>query len=275
MVVKRLLRFLIEHNIIRTGIDLFLVILIITQLFKLMRGTKGVFFLNGIIILFLTYIFSRALGLEYLNLLLSWIIIMLGVALPVIFQNELKRAIENLGRKNPIIKWFVKPPVIAIESIDIVAEAVESLSKQKIGALIVLEREDPLPVVGESGSYIDAALSAILIEEIFYPGSPLHDGAILIKGNRIRAAGCFLPLDNQLPLPQQLGSRHRAGFSLASQSDALVVIVSEETGGISLAYNGVLETGYNSERLKGTLKELIHPLQEKPVAAAGGKAEVR
>ena len=275
MVVRRLLQFLIEHNIIRTAIDLFLVILIITQLFKLMRGTKGVFFLNGIIILFLTYIFSRALGLEYLNLLLSWIIIMLGVALPVIFQNELKRAMEILGRKNPIIKWFVKPPVIAIESIDIVAEAVESLAKQKIGALIVLEREDPLPVVSESGSYIVAALSAILIEEIFYPGSPLHDGAILIKGNRIRAAGCFLPLDNQLPLPQELGSRHRAGFSLASQSDALVVIVSEETGGISLAYNGVLDTGYSSERLKGTLKELIQPMQDKPATTVSGKAEVK
>ncbi len=118
-------------------------------------------------------------------------------------------------------------------------------------------------IVKESGSYIDTELTKIMIRQIFYPNSPLHDGAILIKGSRIQSAGCFLPLDNQLTLPEELGSRHRAGLSLSAQTDALVVIVSEETGSISLACNGTLEPGYSSERLKYRLKELIQPVQTK------------
>jgi diadenylate cyclase len=229
-----------------------------------MRGTKGIFFLNAIVILFLVYVISNFLNLTIFSLLLQQLMFIMMVALPIIFQNELKRVLETMGRKNPIIKWFIKTPIIAVESIDIVADAVESLATEKVGALIVFERVDPLVVVNESGSFIDAALTKIIIRQIFYPNSPLHDGAILIKNSRVQAAGCFLPLDNELPLPQELGSRHRAGLSLSSQTDALVVVVSEETGGISLAYNGILETGYSSELLKFKLKELIDPLQMKP-----------
>jgi diadenylate cyclase len=240
-------------------------------MFKLLRGTKGIFFLNGIIILYFAYVASDFLKLKYLGLLLQWIMYMLIVGLPIIFQHELKRALEMLGRKNPIVKWFVKAPTIAVESIDIVATAAERLSRERTGALIVFEREDLLPVVRESGSYIDAILTKILIQQIFYPNSPLHDGAIVIKGSRILAAGCFLPLDNQLPLPQELGSRHRAGLTLSSQSDAIVIIVSEETGDISLAYNGVLESGYTSEHLKAALKELIYPTQAKGSAPTSSR----
>ncbi|MGE5583107.1 MAG: diadenylate cyclase, partial [Bacillota bacterium] len=232
------------------------------------------FFLNAIIIIFLVYSASKFLRLIMFSWLLEQLMLILMVALPIIFQNELKRVLENLGRRNPIVKWFIKPPIIADESIDIVADAVESLSREKVGALIVFQREDPLVIVTESGSFIDTLLTKIMIRQIFYPNSPLHDGAVLIKGRRIQAAGCFLPLDNQLPLPQELGSRHRAGLSLSSQTDALVVIVSEETGGISLACNGLLETGYTSERLKYRLKELINPVQIK-TAVENGKAQIK
>ena len=197
-------------------IDILLVILILVQLFRIMRGTKGIFLLNGIVILFLVYALSVNLGLKYLSTLLNWIMLMLIVALPIIFQSEFRRALESLGRSNPFLRWFLKPPVIAIESIDLVVEAIEQLANSRVGALIVFEREDPLPVVNQSGSYIDAVLSKILITQIFYANSPLHDGAVLIKGNRLQAAGCFLPLDNELRLPQELGSRHRAALSLAS-----------------------------------------------------------
>jgi diadenylate cyclase len=258
-----MLKFLTDRNVIFTIIDLLLVLLILTRLFKWMKGTKGIFFMNAIIILYLANIASDALHLKYLSILVQWIMTMLVVALPIIFQHELKQALEYLGRRNPIIKWFVKAPNIAIEAIDIVAETVEGLSKNRIGALIVFEREDILNVVRDSGSHLDGIVSKILIEQIFYPGSPLHDGAILIKGNRILAAGCFLPLDNQLVLPQKLGSRHRAGLSLSIQSDALIIIVSEETGGISFADNGTLETGLNSERLKVILRESIYPVESK------------
>ncbi len=267
-----MLKFFMDRSTIMTTIDLLLVLLILTRLFKWMRGTKGIFFINAIIILYLANIASDALSLKYFSILVQWIMTMLVVALPIIFQQELKRAIEYLGRRNPIIKWFVKTPQIAFEAIDIVVDAVDSLSKNWIGALVVFEREDLLTVVRDSGSHIDAKVSKIIIEQIFYPSSPLHDGAILIKGNRIVAAGCFLPLDNQLVLPQKMGSRHRAGLSLSNQSDALVIIVSEETGGISFASNGTLKTGLNSEQLKGILRESIYSAEPKP-AAPGSKVE--
>ncbi len=258
--------FLTDRVLMRTIIDLVLVLLILTRLFKWLRGTKGIFFINAIIILYLANIISDALSLKYLGVLFQWIMTMLVVALPIIFQHELKQILEFMGHRNPIIKWFVKAPNIAIETIDVVVEAVSVLSENKIGALIVFEREDSLGMVRDSGSNIDAIVNKILIEQIFYPGSPLHDGAIVIKGSRIVAAGCFLPLDNQLILPQKLGSRHRAGLSIATQSDALVIIVSEESGGISYANDGKLKTGLNFEKLKTALRELIYPVESKPVS---------
>jgi len=247
--------------LLRTILDLFLVFAVLRIIFKVMRGTKGLYFVNGLIILFAVFAASRYLNLTLFSQLLNQLMIMLMVALPIIFQSELKQGLEHLGRKNPIVKWFVKPSVIAPESITAVADAAEALAEKRTGALIVIEREDRLETVAASGSYIDAVLSKIMIEQIFYHNSPLHDGAILIKDNRIQAAGCFLPLDNRVELPQEMGSRHRAGLSLALQSDALVVIVSEETGKISLAYNGQIETGYTRERLQHKLTELIHPVK--------------
>lgn len=254
-----MLQFLANSRNFLNIVDIFLVLLLLNRLFKLMRGTKGVLFLNAIVIIFLISSVSHYLKLELFTSLLQQLMWILTVAIPIIFQNELKQALETLGQKNPIVKWFIKPSPIAAESIDVVAEAAESLSRLGIGALVVFERDAPLAAVIDSGSRIDSLLSKILIEQLFYPNSPLHDGAVIIKGNRIQAAGCFLPLDNQLVLPQQLGSRHRAGLTLSSQSDALVVIVSEETGSISLACNGILESGYSREQLKTQLKEIIAP----------------
>lgn len=275
--VQGLLDFIIaQQYIFKTVLDIILVFLILRGLFRIMRGTKGIYFMNGIIILFIIYAASRYLNLTLFTQLLDQLMLMLMVALPIIFQTELKRGLEVLGRKNPIVRWFIKPAVIAPESIGVVLEAAEAMSKKRIGALIVFERENPLMTVSQSGSLIDAVLSKVMVEQIFYPNSPLHDGAILIKENRIQAAGCFLPLDNELSLPQELGSRHRAGLSLATQTDALVIIVSEETGQMSLAYNGMIETGYSKERLRIRLEELIHPMD--PVApketAKDSKTEV-
>jgi diadenylate cyclase len=263
-----MLDFIVQQQFwFRTALDLGLVLLILYWIFKVMRGTKGIYFMNGIILLFLIFIASRYLHLTLFSQVLNQLILMLMVAVPIIFQSELKRGLETLGRKNPIVKWFIKVPAIAAKSIAMVAEAAEQLSQKRIGALIVFERGNPLPVVTQSGSYIDAVLSKILIEQFFYPNSPLHDGAVLIRENRIQAAGCFLPLDNEIALPQELGSRHRAGLSLASQSDALVVIISEETGRISLAYHGLLESGYTRETLQSKLEELTHVSDKGPVAA--------
>lgn len=262
--------------LLQTALDLCLVFGILRIIFKVMRGTKGLYFVNGLIILFAVFAASRYLNLTLFSQLLNQLMTMLMVALPIIFQSELKQGLESLGRKNPIIKWFVKPSVIAPESITAVVDAAENLASKRVGALIVFEREDRLATVFESGSYIDAVLSRIMIEQIFFYNSPLHDGAILIKDNRIQAAGCFLPLDNRVELPQEMGSRHRAGLSLALQSDALVVIISEETGKISLAYNGQIESGYTREQLQNKLVELIQPVRtSSETVSAGVRTESR
>jgi diadenylate cyclase len=244
-------------------LDISLVLLVIYQIFRLMRGTKGVFFLNASIILIVIYAVSRYLNLVLFTQLLNLLGMALIVSLPIIFQSELKRAIEVFGGKNPFIKWLVRPPAVVIASIDIIVDAAAALAKNRIGALIVLQQTNPLPEVHQSGSNIDAKLTQIMIEQIFYPNSPLHDGALVVSNNRIQAAGCFLPLDNELSLPQELGSRHRAALSLSSQSDALVVIISEETGKISLACHGVLQK-YTPEQLKLKLQELLNPEEEIP-----------
>ncbi len=259
-------------------IDIVLVIVIIIQAFKMMRGTKGILLLNGIVILYLLYILSTSLEFRWLSTLLNWIMMMLIVAIPIIFQNELKRALESLGHKNPLIKWFLKPQPIEPKCIDIVALVAQKLAQTKTGALIVFEREDPLTVVGDSGSLIDGMVNGVLVEQLFFPNSPLHDGAILIRGNRIFAAGCFLPLDNGLYLPQELGSRHRAGLSLSAQSDALIVIVSEETGQIALAHRGSLERNLAPELLRSKLYDLTRQVGESglpPVNRPETKTEAR
>jgi diadenylate cyclase len=249
--VSHLMRFI---NIL----DILLVLGVILQVFRWMKGTQAVAFINAAVVLFLIYAISRYLNLVLFTQLLNFLSMIMVVSLPIIFQSELKRVIEIFGEKNPLIKRFVKPPVIAAESIEIIVTAAATLAQKRIGALIVLQQQNFLSVVHQSGTRVDAVLSPILIEQLFYPNSPLHDGAIVIKDNRIQAAGCFLPLDNGLALPQELGSRHRAGLSLSTQSDAVVVIVSEETGKISLAYNGVL-AAYSQENLAFKLKELLHP----------------
>lgn len=256
-----------QQEWLRSLLDIVLVFLILRGLFNLMRGTKGMYFINGLIILFLIFAGSRYLKLTLFSQLLDQMMMMLMVALPIIFQSELKNGLEKLGQKNPILKWFQIKPVVAQASVNRVTEAAVSLAQNHIGAIIVFERETPLITVLKSGTVLDAVLSKVLVEQLFYKNSPLHDGAILIKENRIQAAGCFLPLDNELRLPQSLGSRHRAGLSLAMQTDALAVIVSEETGKISLACSGRLETGYNREQLQHRLEELLQPVQSNQVEA--------
>jgi diadenylate cyclase len=244
-------------------LDILLVVVVILQVFRWMRGTKAVAFMNLTLILFLIYAVSRYLNLVLFTQLLNLISLIMVVSLPIIFQSELKRVIEIFGEKNPFIKRFVAPPVIAPESIEIIVAAAAKMAQKRIGALIVLQQQNYLSVVHQSGTRVDAELSAILLEQLFHPNSPLHDGAVVIKDNRIQAAGCFLPLDNGLALPQELGSRHRAGLSLATQTDALVVIISEETGKISLAYNGVLAV-YSQENLAFKLKKILHPEADPP-----------
>lgn len=238
-------------------LDVLLALMVLLAIFRTLRGTKGIYFINGLLVLFFFFVISRYFQLILFSQLLDQITTALIVALPIIFQSELKRGMEQLGEKNPFIKWLRAQKNLKVENIDVVVEAVFAMAQKKIGALIVFERETPLLTVMQSGSKIDAGITPIMLEQLFFKGSPLHDGAALVVENRIIAAGCFLPLDNSIVLDQSFGSRHRAALSLALQTDAVVVVISEETGNVAVAYNGKLETKYSAEQLSSKLKTLL------------------
>jgi diadenylate cyclase len=183
------------------------------------------------------------------------------VALPVVFQPELRRALEQIGRG----RFFRKTVVLDEEEVEHMLSALVSsamaMSRNKIGALIVFERETGLDDYIETGIQIDALVSHELFMNIFIPNTPLHDGAVIIRGNRIKAAGCLLPLTEARNLSKELGTRHRAAIGLSEQSDALVLVVSEETGTISLARSGVLQRYLTGD----DIKDLLRPGMSQPL----------
>lgn len=222
-------------------------------IFIFFRGTRGAQVLVGLalalaILIGLTHLFN----FEALNWLLRRVLVFLGLALLIIFQPEIRRALAELGRQ----------PVFAVSRerrsvVDHLVAAADLLSQQRIGALIAVEREIGTRAVQETGTRLDAPVVPELLASIFYPHTPLHDGGVIISGNRIAAAGCVFPLSHNMDLHKQLGTRHRAGVGLSEETDAVVVAVSEETGTISVCYRGRLSRGLDAERLRRFLNALL------------------
>ena len=239
-------------------IDILVVAIIVYKLIMLIRGTRAVQLIKGLSIVIGLYFLSDLLNLTTLNWLMQQFQLMIVVALPIVFQPELRRALEQLGRG----KIFSgASPLLGVEDmsklINEIVYAVEFLKKDKKGALIVIERKTGLNDYIESGVKIDAVASMELLVNIFSPNSPLHDGAIIIRGDRIEAAGCFLPLTDSPYLSKQLGTRHRAALGIAEHSDAVVIIISEETGAVSLAHEGELTRFLDRDNLKKNLEEIL------------------
>ncbi len=239
--------------------DILIVAYVIYRILVIIRGTRAVSLLKGIAVLFVATMLSNLLGLRTVYWLLQRAITMLFVALPIVFMPELRRALEQIGRGS----LFAGPLGLlekedAIRLIADVARATTMMARDKVGALVVIERETGVAELMETGIKLDATVSAELLVNIFTPNSPLHDGAAIIKRNRIVAAGCYLPLSENPTISKKLGTRHRAALGLSEQSDAIVIVVSEETGVISLALNGKL-TRYLDE---GALKEKLAALLE-------------
>jgi diadenylate cyclase len=251
-----------------TLLDIAAVTLIFYWFLTVVQGTRAVQLVRGIIILWLA---SALLSAFFQLTTLTWLIrnsgLALLVAIPIIFQPELRRALEQLGRTGT---WFNRGLLSGRESleamIDEVASAAALLARQKHGALIVIERQTGLQDYADRGVLIDADVSRQLLASIFYPNSPLHDGAVIIRNGRILAAGTVLPLSDNV-LPSQYGTRHRAGLGISEYSDALAIIVSEERGTISLAANGRLVSSLTSDRLKKLLLDLL--------AGRGGRSRRR
>jgi diadenylate cyclase len=237
-----------------SAIDIAIISLILFWLLMLLRGTTAMSVMRGVFILLIAaFALARIFDLRVLNFLLRNSFTGILIALPIIFQPELRRALERLGRTGSrAFGTSVSNP----STLDAVTDAAADMAKQRIGALLVIERETGLQDYIETGIAVDAVPSPELIEGIFFPNSPLHDGAVVLRGNRVVAAGVTLPLSENT-LPGELGTRHRAGLGITEQTDAVSVIVSEETGRISVAAEGRMHTRLDEQRLRALLERLL------------------
>jgi uncharacterized protein (TIGR00159 family) len=239
-------------------LDILVVAAIFFWLLTVARGTRAMPLLRGIAILLgAMAVLSSTLNLTALRRLLEIAFPALIVAIPVIFQPELRRALEQLG----MTRTWLNLPFAHTEddidrTIDEIVRAVVQLARQRIGALIVIERETGLQEYADRGVPMDSALTRQLLIQIFTPNTPLHDGAVIIRDNRILAAACVLPL-TEAPIGGTLGTRHRAAVGISEQSDAIAVVVSEETGQISMALGGRLQRDLTHDRLKAVLRALL------------------
>jgi diadenylate cyclase len=250
----------------RSALDIALLTAIIWWLLVLVRGTTAMTLLRGAaIVLIGTFVLARIFDLTVMNWLLRNSITGLLIAVLVIFQPEIRRALERVGRTG---LHAIRDRHAYDHVIDAIAGASRDIAKRRYGALMVLERETGLEDYIGTGRRIDAATSEELIVGIFYRNSPLHDGAVILRGDRVVAAGCTLPLSNAR-LPQHYGTRHRAAVGITESTDAVSVVVSEETGDISVAANGRLAPQHDIDALRGTLRALVVAGENGAVALNG------
>ncbi|HOW96458.1 MAG TPA: diadenylate cyclase CdaA [Kiritimatiellia bacterium] len=217
------------------------------------QGTRGVQILFGLaVVLGVMIVLTKVLRLDTVNWLVARASLYLAVALVIIFQPEIRRALAELGKPHVFASAAAERTVV-----EHIVQAALMLSERKIGALVAVEREIGTRAVHETGVKIDSVVTPELLASIFYPHTPLHDGGVLIRGNRLVAAGCMFPLSAREEFSKALGTRHRAAVGLTEETDALVVVISEETGTISVAYKGRLSRGLDEERLRRMLSAVL------------------
>lgn len=238
-------------------IDIIVVSYIFYKGYSLIKDSRAEQLLKGIILIVVLIPISDALQLTMLNWILNKTMVIGVLSLVIIFQPEIRRALEQLGRTAFTEKHIFVDEETLNKVINEIVVAVDNLSRSKTGALIVLEQNTGLAEIINTGTRLDAIVSSALLENIFVVNTPLHDGATIIRNDKIAAAGCFLPLTNNNDLNKKLGTRHRAGLGISEVSDALVIIVSEETGTISLAVNGKLTRNYEKEVLRDIIVRII------------------
>ncbi|MCB1033467.1 MAG: diadenylate cyclase CdaA [Acidobacteria bacterium] len=234
----------------RDALDILIVAVLIYNLLLLVRRTRAVQMLLGIAFLLLLYGIGQLGRLPTLQALLGDLPILLPVAVIVLFQSEIRRALATFGR-NPL--WGMGKQQKVAPTFDDIVLAAHTLSARRLGALIVVEREEGLRNYIENGILLDAVLSTDLLISLFHPTSPLHDGAVILQDDRVAAASCFLPLTNNPELSLEYGTRHRAALGISEETDAVAVVVSEETGGISMAVEGRMISNLDSKDLRNEL----------------------
>jgi len=248
---------------LKDAVDILLVGLLLYYVYRLMRESRSLNIFVGIMVFLLSWILvSVVLEMRLLGAIMDKLVSVGVIALIVLFQDDIRKFLYNLGahRRMRLLKqFFSSQQHISQEQqqqkrivMPIVMAAMQ-MGKQKVGALIVIERAVSLENIVNTGEVIDAQISQRLIENIFFKNSPLHDGAMIISKRRIRAAGCILPVSHNLDIPKELGLRHRAALGMSQESDALIVVVSEETGGITVAHRGELHLRLSAEELESML----------------------
>lgn len=254
------------YNWLSDTLDILLVALFLYFIIRLVRDSRAEQLLRGILFLVILYVVAHFLKLQTVLFLLQAVFDNALLLLIVVFQPEVRRALEQAGNsRSGIARFFggfkAENNASHIEqwtkAIDATADALEILQKEKMGALIVMERTTRLGEIVRSGTIMEAEPSAALISAVFYNKAPLHDGAMIIRDGKVYAASCILPLTDNLQISRELGTRHRAGVGMSEESDAIVIILSEETGMISIAEAGELKRNFTGEMLKKTLADRI------------------
>jgi len=248
-------------------LDILVVSVLIYEVLKLIRGTRGVQMAVGSLLVVGLFYVSQLAPLQTLNWLIRNALVYVAFAAIVIFQSDIRRALAHFGQA-PFFRYFYHQEV-ADETIEEVVVATTMLSQQRIGAIVAIEREIGLRNYIESGIPLDATLTYDLLVTIFRPGSPLHDGAVILQEGRIAAAACFLPLTVNPRLSRELGTRHRAAIGLTEENDAAAIVVSEETGNISIALDGEIERDLTPDHLRERLRNLIQ--QRRGTRVGGGR----
>ncbi|MHC4839539.1 MAG: diadenylate cyclase CdaA [Planctomycetota bacterium] len=256
------------NNLIIYGVEITLIYLFLLIVYRFVKGSTGDSALRGVAILFTAlligvYYAADTLHLYRIETLLEKVVDYLFIGVIVVFQPELRRGLSRLGQNRAFSKLLapredIMPRLVA---------SVFRLARGKTGALIAIERGVGLRNYVERAVQMDAAFSPELVDNIFYPGSPLHDGAVIIRGSRVLAAGCFFPLTENADISKRLGTRHRAGIGLTEDSDALVIIVSEETGKVSVALRGELNQDLSRDQLEKILREQLGDVLQQNVAS--------
>lgn len=258
-------------------IDIFLVAIMIYLFIKIVRDTRANQLIKGIFLFLGVYIVIKVLPLKSMNFLMEGILQFGATALIVVFQPELRRALERVGRTRlPMMSLFGssldEKRLAAIHGmIGEFRGALRSLSRTRTGALVVFEKQTRLGDIVKTGTVIDSAPSEQMICGVFFPNSPLHDGAMIVRDARLWAAGCFLPLTENNDLSKELGTRHRAAIGMSENSDAIVLVVSEETGNISIAQNGILTRNFTPETVADFLRVELLADEENETGRSGGK----
>ena len=253
-------------------LDILVLSILIYEVLKLIRGTRAVQMALGAGALVALFYGSQWGHLETVNWLVRNLVGYIVFAVIVLFQSDIRRALAHFGRA-PFFRYFAKAES-AEESIEELVVAAGLLSSQRIGAIIALERQIGLRNYIEGGIPLDAVLTYDLLLSIFLPASPLHDGAVIVQGDRVAAAACFLPLTINPKLGKELGSRHRAAIGLTEENDSVAIVVSEETGSVSIAVDGHIERGLDADQLRAQLRSLVLQRQTAKPQVSGLTSQV-